>query len=73
MCKVECDDKIYRLPVVVLADNRPILLGRSWLYHILMLYSLVLTLLFQCNDIVRGRAVARSSQLVRPGLTLNNM
>ena len=34
MCKVEYDGKTYRLPVVVLADNGPILLGRSWLYHI---------------------------------------
>ena len=33
-CNVEYDDKIYRLPVVVLAGNGPILLGCSWLYHI---------------------------------------
>ena len=34
MCKVKYDDKIYRLPVIVLAGDGPILLGRSWLYHI---------------------------------------
>ena len=34
MCKVEYNGKTYKLPVVVLAGNGPILLGRSWLYHI---------------------------------------
>jgi len=33
LCKVEHDCKTYELPVVVLADNGPISLGRSWLYH----------------------------------------
>ena len=39
MCKVENDDKVYRLPVVALAGNGPILLSCSWLYHILLQWN----------------------------------
>ena len=42
MCKVKYDGKTYRLPVVVLAGNGPILLGHSWLYHIPLQWTKVI-------------------------------
>ena len=38
-CKVEYGNETYKFPIVVLAGNGPTLLGRNWLYHILIQWT----------------------------------
>ena len=46
MCKVEYGNGTYKLPVVVLAGNGPVLLGCNWLHHIPILSVTVDTRFF---------------------------